>query len=255
MLVKKAVELGTLAEVLVQTRMNSVYKFVFLNVNILKMKAQKPQLKTLAQLLKQKSQSLNLFSAQDREKLEGKHFSDALEFFKVVAIQPGMKCADIGTGGGIPGLVLGAVEPELDVTLIDSTKKKLQALEEILSEFPCPNLHTLWGRFEDLAHQKKYREQFDLVTARAVASLPTLLEYASGFLKTGGTFVAWKNFDFEAELKASKHAQKILKLKLILSHPYKLPEGEERVLLVFQKEGSLDKLYPRGSGIPSKKPL
>ncbi|MEK7146539.1 MAG: 16S rRNA (guanine(527)-N(7))-methyltransferase RsmG [Patescibacteria group bacterium] len=219
------------------------------------MKALTPPLKTLAQLLKQKSQSLNLFSAQDRKKLETKHFPDALEFFEVAQVKSGMKCADIGTGGGIPGLVIGAAEPHLKVTLVDSTKKKLQVLEEILNEYPCPNTQTLWGRFEELAHDKKYREQFDFVTARAVAELPTLLEYAAGFLKKGGLFIAWKNFDFEGELSNSEKAQKTLKMKHIKSHPYSLPTGEGRVLLIFQKEGPLAKIYPRGSGTPSKKPL
>lgn len=199
------------------------------------------------------SEALNLFSSSDRDKLGSKHFPDAL------AIQPhwtpGARVLDLGSGGGIPGLVLAAVYPETSFCLMDARQKKMQALEALAQELDFKHVSFVAGRFEELGHDPAYREQFDTVLARAVAPLSTLLEYAAPFISVGGTFYAWKGPRWEEELAAAKSALKELQLEHQASHSYTLPDGEERCILVFQKQTATPEKFPRRTGIPLKRPL
>lgn len=207
----------------------------------------------LIAVLQKKSAELNLFSAGDRLKLADKHIPDALAVLDFW--EPGKHVADIGTGGGLPGLALASARPDLDFTLVDSTAKKIEAVMDVAEELDLRNVQGLVGRFEELAHEKQWREQFDTVTARAVAELPVLLEYVAGFLKVGGKFYAWKQADYEAELASSAKAQQVLALKFVRAYEYSLPSGEARAILEFKKTASLPKSYPRENGLPKAKPL
>lgn len=209
----------------------------------------------LAKILRKKSQKLNLFSTGDREKLEDKHIPDSLAVMDFIEFEPGSSVVDIGTGGGLPGLALAIENPEISFTLIDARQKKINADLEVAEELGLKNVHGVAGRFEELAHQSELREKFDFATARAVASLPTLLEYAAGFLKDGGIFIAWKSVEYKEELEDSRSAQDLLGLEFEESYLYKLPGGEERRILKFIKTGKLDKKYPRRDGVPKAKPL
>ena len=209
-------------------------------------------MKTLIEVLEKKSAELNLFSAGDRLKLADKHIPDALAVLDFW--EPGARVADIGTGGGLPGLALACERPDLEFTLVDSTAKKVEAVMDMAEELNLRNVQGLVGRFEELAHEKEWREQFDTVTARAVAELPVLLEYVAGFLKVGGKFYAWKA-DYEAELESSRAAQEILSLEFVRAHKYTLPTGEDRAILEFEKVAELPREYPRMNGVPKAKPL
>ncbi len=211
--------------------------------------------KRIADVLQKKSEELNLFSAGDRLKIADKHIPDALavlDYWKEDGVET---VADIGTGGGIPGLVLAVARPTMKFTLMDATAKKLEAIEEMAEELDLKNVHTLVGRFEELAHHKNYRECFDAVTARAVADLPVLLEYAAGFLKPEAYFFAWKQADYAAELESSETAQSLLGLEFTGAYEYTLPTGEARSILAFKKIKPLINAYPRRNGMPKNKPL
>jgi 16S rRNA (guanine527-N7)-methyltransferase len=214
-----------------------------------------PQLQSLIQLLQQRSLLLNLFSAGDREKLESKHLPDALAALDFHDFLAKEKVLDLGTGGGIPGLALAVACPQSHFSMMDSVTKKMEALHEITEELGLTNVDFLVGRIEDFAHEKECRGQFDTVTARAVAPLPVLLEYASGFLKVGGQLIAWKGPEWEIELESSKKAQEFLQLEFKSSHSYKLPSGEERHLLKFVQKAPCPWAYPRKVGDPKKFPL
>lgn len=209
----------------------------------------------LAELLMEKSQELNLFSAGDRLKIAEKHIPDSLAVLNFWEVQDGMKILDIGTGGGLPGLALAEACSTLSFTLMDSTEKKVRAVHEMADDLNLLNVRVVTGRFEALAHQNTYREQFDIVTARAVAALPTLLEYAAGFLKVGGFLYSWKGPGYEVELTSSEKAQKALGLGFVQAFEYSLPAGEHRFILQFEKKGHLAESYPRKDGVPSAKPL
>ena len=166
------------------------------------------------------------------------------------------KLLDIGTGGGFPLLPLALCMPQLQCTGIDSTTKKLDAIGRMFDTLDLENIALITGRCEQLAQDKEHREQYDIVTARAVAALPTLLEYAAGFLQVGGQLIAWKSLDIDQELRESEAAQQKLNLELIDTHRYTLPDGwGKRQLLIFQKTALLDQQYPRAVGIPKKMPI
>ena len=209
----------------------------------------------LAQHLKAKSETLNLFSTRDRELLLDKHIPDALAALDHVSGEGPLEVMDLGTGGGIPGLPLAIELEDHHFVLVDARAKKVDALKEVADELGLKNVDFEIGRFEDLGRDRDLREMFDFVLARAVAPLPVLLEYASSFVKEGGYFLAWKSQDYQEELASSEFAQSEVVLKHESSHDYQLPTGEERCLLVFKKVAKLDDKYPRPDGIPKKKPL
>lgn len=212
-------------------------------------------LNKLAALLREKSEQLNLFSKGDREKLESKHIPDSLAVEDFWEPETGQLVMDIGTGGGLPGLALAVNHPEMRFVLVDARQKKIAAVQDTADSLGLDHVSTAAERFEVLAHDPDYREMADIVTARAVANLATLLEYASGFLKEGGLFYAWKSEDYEEELEASRAAQAVLNLEFEDAFPYTLAEGEKRVLLRFKKTAPLDEGYPRSIGKAKAKPL
>jgi 16S rRNA (guanine527-N7)-methyltransferase len=216
-------------------------------------------LQKLATLLKTKSERVNLFSTRDRELLGEKHIPDSLailEFCELYGSEDQvLQVADIGTGGGLPGLALAIARPGTDFTLIDSRQKKIEAVQEVVDELGLENVHTVSGRFERLAHDTKFRKKFDIVTARAVAPLPTLLEYVAGFLKLKGEFYAWKGVGYETELESAKKAMHVLGLEFVEGFEYELPGVEKRVVLKFVKNGDLHEKYPRRDGVPKAKPI
>lgn len=209
----------------------------------------------LVALLEKKSEQLNLFSAGDRLLLNAKHIPDALSVLNFWDPKKGENVIDLGSGGGIPGLVLAVSLPETAFTLVDSRAKKIRALTEISEEMNLKNVAFSSERIEDLAHNEKFREKFSFVTARALAEMPTLLEYASGFLKVGGKLLAWKSADFTDELKSSLRAQKELNLFFKDAFLYELPTGEQRAILFFEKTAKLNLSYPRKAGTPKAKPI
>ena len=163
---------------------------------------------------------------------------------------------DIGTGGGFPLLPLALAYPESHFTGLDSIKKKIDALGRIAKAANIPNITLVADRAEALGQSKKYREQYDIVTSRAVAPLNTLLEYCSAFAKVGGAIVLWKSVHIDDELKASEKAQQRLRCPLEKTFTYTLPlDFGSRQLLIFRKNGPLDKKYPREVGMAKKEPI
>ncbi|QQR54926.1 16S rRNA (guanine(527)-N(7))-methyltransferase RsmG [Candidatus Peregrinibacteria bacterium] len=209
----------------------------------------------LQSLLEQKSQELNLFSAGDRLKIGEKHLPDSLAVLEFWMVKKGAQGMDVGTGGGLPGLALAVSCPEVKFTLVDAREKKMKAVQQMIEALKLKNASTLVGRLEELGHEKKYRERFDFVTARALAALPVLLEYSSSFLKVGGHLYAWKGPEYLEELTTSQRAQAELGLLYRDSFIYSLAGSEERVILRFEKVKSLSASYPRRVGVPSAKPL
>ena len=174
------------------------------------------------EIFKEKNSQVNLSAIRDDEGIIEKHFIDSIMLNIFLDFEPAfewqkVKVADLGTGWGFPLLPLGIINPEVEFTGIDSVGKKLKAIDEFAQELGLTNIKTINGRAEDLWQNIEYREQYDYIVSRAMAFLPTLLEFCIPLLKVWGIFVAYKLNDKE-ELKSAKKAlsrlgAKILKVK------------------------------------------
>ncbi len=163
---------------------------------------------------------------------------------------------DLGTGGGFPLLPLAISLPNIRFTGLDSTQKKMDAVRRIAKQMDLTNVELIAGRAEVLGHEKKFREQFNVVTARAVAEINVLLEYCSPLVKPGGKIVLWKSLNAGEELKASEKAQREFRCPFKESVVYELPgDFGKRQLLIFEKIGKLSEEYPRSVGTPKKNPV
>lgn len=199
----------------------------------------------LVDLFEAENRSLNLCKFEGREEFMQRHVMDSWEAGQFLG--DSRKVLDLGTGGGLPGLILAIEKLEMEFVLVDSTQKKCDAVSRIAEGLDLQNVEVVCGRAEDLGH--KMREVFDVVVARALAPLPTLLELACGFIRPGGLFIAYKGPKFKEELEDAKNAMEILGFELEKIHHY------ERVLLIFRKTKALSSKYPRQNGIPKKRPL
>ena len=143
--------------------------------------------------------------------------------------------------------------PDLKVTLVEATGKKCEFLKAVVKELNLDGVTVINGRAEDLAKDQRFREQFDVCTARAVARLNTLCEYCIPFVKKGGTFLAFKG-DVLEELKEASTAIEVLGGQLEECFEYTL-DGAKRALVTVKKVTNTDKKYPRGQGRERKNPL
>ena len=227
--------------------------------------AQWAQLARFRDLLLGWNERVNLTAITDAADVERLLFLDALRMVPAIreAIEQTQIASerptliDIGTGAGFPGLPIAIAMPELDVTLLDATAKKINFIREVATDLGLENVTPLHGRSEEIGHNPTYRERFDFATARAVASLPALAELAIPLLHRGGRAFFPKSADIEEELAEGEHAAKILGAR-ISATPLLLHDRDEKVTrLVIMDKLSLatPKFYPRRSGVPAKDPI
>ncbi len=160
---------------------------------------------------------------------------------------------DVGTGGGIPGVVI-SIAHDVGGVLLDSTKKKIDAVRKFVESEDLP-LELVWKRAEELAHEKGYRESFLYVVSRALAETRIALELTAPFATVGGYVLLYKGKGWKEELDRAQKAMEILGLDLGDVLEYELRTGEKRSLLIFEKIYKTPRKYPRRAGIPSKRPL
>ena len=211
----------------------------------------KENLLNYLELLYEKNQVMNLTAIRDKKGMLEKHFVDALFLTKVINDNE-KSFIDVGTGAGFPGLVLAIFYPERQFLLVDSVRKKIEFINEVIEKLQLTNVKTSFERAEELIKDK--REQFDVALCRGVANLRIILEYMIPFIKVDGRFLPQKlNLN---EVEESKNALKELKAEIRKIHKFNLPESkDERIILEIVKKEKTDKKYPRKTGIPSKKPL
>lgn len=163
---------------------------------------------------------------------------------------------DIGTGAGFPGIPLKIAFPHLQMVLLDSLKKRVAFLEQLTTQLGLTGIRCIHGRAEEWGHHRDYREQFDLVTARAVAKLNILAEYCLPFVKVGGSFVAMKGTDVSVELEQAKRAFDVLGHASYQQRQLTLPQQlGQRNLIRIIKNRKTPASYPRRPGLPKKHPL
>lgn len=205
------------------------------------------QFEQYADLLVQWNEKMNLTAITDPEEIARKHFADSLSGAALVKEEMdkgAVSLADVGTGAGFPGVPLKILYPQLHLTLMDSLNKRLSFLEEVCRALHLDNVQLLHERAEEGAHIAGQREAFDIVTSRAVAYLPVLLEYVSGFVKTGGVFLAYKGDTFDTELAQSRRALKVLNLRYEKCQVYECA-GQKHYVGAMRKVRPLPLQYPR----------
>lgn len=187
-----------------------------------------------------------------------KHFYDSLTpllTFKELFEGKKTLC-DVGSGAGFPGIVLKIACPQLEVTIVDSLNKRLKFLASLCEQLGIAGVHLVHGRAEDAGHEADLREQFDIVTARAVANMATLSEYCLPFVKLHGTFLAMKGPAAQAELKKAHSALSKLGGVCTDVQELTLPDSDEdRTLILIKKNQKTPRKYARKAGTPSRKPL
>lgn len=212
------------------------------------------RIKDYTKLLLEVNKSLNLTAVTEMEEVLYKHWVDSLSLFSVIDPPQGGKFIDVGTGGGFPGVAVFIARPDLSVTLLDSTKKKLTFIESALEQLGL-KAQIVHARAEEAAGNACYREKYDLAVARAVAPLNRLTEYCLPFVRPGGHFVAMKGANAKAEMQEANTAIRILGGSLKEIKKLNLPLAGERNLILIEHSAPAPAKYPRASGIISKKPL
>lgn len=198
------------------------------------------------------NEHVNLTAITDPDEIAVKHFADSLSVFRAADFPKNSSVVDVGCGAGFPGLPMLIARPDLDVTFLDSVGKKLGFIKDVLKQSGLVG-QTLHARAEDVAHESEYREQFDFAVSRAVAPLNILAEYAMPLIKAGGTFIAMKGAEDEAEL--GENAVKVLGGKIEQVVYLKLPNGDTRNLVVVKKLSQTPSKYPRRTKKITSKPL
>ena len=214
-----------------------------------------------ASMLREKNKVMNLTAVDDDNGIAMKHFIDSLTLCPYIreeqdkAGKKDLTLADIGTGAGFPGMPLKISMPELEVTLMDSLAKRLGFLSEVCTALSLEGVNMVHTRAEDGGKDKKYRESFDIVTARAVAALPVLAEYCLPFVKVGGVFLAMKGHA-EEEIKGATKAIALLGGTIEKTDTFRLPGTDmDRSIIVVRKIRPTPARFPRKAGLPSKEPL
>ncbi len=213
------------------------------------------RLNTYGNLLLEWNEKINLTAITEPEAVLYKHFYDCILFLKHNKIENGASLIDVGTGAGFPGMVLKIVRPDIDVTLLDSLNKRLIFLNEVIENLGLKGIKTVHMRAEEAGKSKAHRGAYDIVTARAVAAMPVLLEYCAPLAKQGGCFVAMKGPSAAEELERCHQAVKLLGVAEPTIVCETLTGNETRAFVNFKKISQTPPKYPRKPADISKQPL
>ena len=199
------------------------------------------------------NKNVNLTAITEEKEIIYKHFIDSLSVNKYLTNKE--KIMDIGTGAGFPGIPLKIFNEDLNFILVDSLNKRINFLEEVKNELNLNKLELVHARAEELAKNKNYRENMDIVVSRAVARLRILAEYMLPFVKKNGICICMKGPNIEEEIEESKKSLEILGGKIEKIEHMILPGDLERNIILIRKIKETPSRYPRKAGTPVKQPL
>ncbi len=223
--------------------------------NISLSKSQESCFSHYADLLVSWNEKINLTAITEPCEIATKHFADSLYGEKY--INPGASVIDVGTGAGFPGVPLKIIRPDISLTLLDSLNKRLNFLNEVITELKLSDVKTVHSRAEDGGSLKSpFREKFDVATSRAVSQLNILAEYCIPYLKVGGVFLAYKGPDVYDEVLSAKNAISTLGGEISEVYEYTIPKADiNHSIVVISKVKPTADIYPRLNGKINKKPL
>ena len=223
------------------------------NINILQTLDQLNQLEEYANYLLEYNKLTNLTAIKTIDEIYLKHFYDSLTIIKVIDLNKYNSLLDIGTGAGFPGLVLKIFYPNLNVTLLDSNNKKTKFLTNLVKKLNLSKIEIVNERAEQYCQNN--RENYDIVTSRAVSSMQILAELSLPFVKVNGYFIPLKA-NVKEELAKSHKAIEILGGKIEIISEFKLPiENSTRTIIKILKTKPSPNIYPRSYDKIIKKPL
>lgn len=205
-----------------------------------------------AELIQEENKKYNLTAIVDDEGIAEKHFRDSLS--ALALIPDGCSLVDLGSGAGLPSVPIAIARPGVEVTAVESVGKKCNFLSLVSRELGLGNLKVEYTRIEDLARTDR-REGYDVVIARAVAPLNTLLEYAAPLIKVGGSALLFKGKNYAEELSNAEGVAEVLGLKQKEIIVYDLKNDEKRAIIVYKKISKTDKKFPRGGNKPRINPV
>lgn len=205
------------------------------------------------------NERFNLTAITDWEGILVRHFLDSLSCLKALprkSLAAGARVIDVGTGAGFPGLPLKLICPEMQLTLLEATGKKVTYLEHVVRALGLKGVKIVHGRAEELGHDPAHRERYDWALARAVAEMPVLAEYLLPLVRVGGAILAQKGEGAAAEVHAAEAAITTLGGRVRQLVPVELRGlAETRHLIVVDKVAATPDNYPRRPGVPKKRPL
>jgi len=206
--------------------------------------------------LREWSNRFNLTSITDEREIIIRHVLDSLELVKADIVLENETVIDMGTGAGLPGIVLAILNQNTEYTLVESNKKKINFLNHIKAIIGLKNLVILNARAEELARESDYREKYSCATARALAPFPISLEAGIGLVRNKGNFCFYASAKQKQEILKHDSVLKELGSQIASIHDYSLPEsmGEHSIVIV-KKLWKTDKKYPRQYSKIKKEPL
>ena len=198
---------------------------------------------------------MNLTAITEHNEILEKHFLDSITLISSGKLSEGCSLIDIGAGAGFPSMPVKIVREDINLTMLDSLNKRITFLNNVIDKLGIKNAKALHFRAEEGGKNKDLREKFDVATARAVADLAVLAEYAIPFVKVGGYFVAMKGNAPEDEINGAKKAIKEMGGKIEEVKDVILPSGINHCLVIIKKEEKTPSKYPRKAGKPGKEPI
>ena len=203
--------------------------------------------------LVQENEKYNLTSITEKEEAYIKHFYDSVQLEKIINLEEIETLCDVGSGAGFPSIPLKIIYPHLHITIIEPTLKRCNFLNQLVELLQLDNVTIINDRAENMS---SLRETFDIVTARAVASMPILLELCVPLTKVNGYFISLKGSSFHEEMIKSRNAIKLLDVKVNKIYEYELLNNfGKHSIIIFNKEKNTNVKYPRKYSVIKNKPL
>lgn len=218
--------------------------FADLSFNIDKEKIKK--FEEYSKLLVEWNEKMNLTAVTDPEGIAVKHFLDSIAPLNEIDLKENSKVIDVGTGAGFPGIPIKIMREDLNFTFMDSLQKRINFLNEVSKRLSLKDTEFIHARAEEAGKEKKFREKFDYAVSRAVANMRVLCEYCLPFVKVGGVFVAFKQFEVDEEIEEAKSMIGNLGGKISDIKKVNIPQSDiVRKIVLIEKVNETPPQFPR----------